>query len=326
MQRRHFMRTLAGVAMSPILCNIAQANSNTVKVIVFPGAQNLSMWVALEKGFFKSKGLDVELTYTMNSIELRDGLAGGKFDIAHSAVDNSVAIVDYKEQESVILMGGDSSLNELFYQPELKSLQDIRGKTLVVDAPNTAYALQVKKALALAGIPDTDYKLNPVGRTALRLEAMKNSKENAAAPLNPPFSIQAKQAGLKSMGKLVDLVGPYQGQGMFAMRPWLSQNADIVERYIAAWILAVRWSLNPANKAEALEILSKNMKLDKEIIEQSYQLLVTPGFGLDKDAQFSQKGFDNLLSIRTEFGKGRPLDEKKLVDLSFYERAFKSLK
>ena len=161
MQRRHFMTTLASVAMSPILSNIALANSNTVKVIVFPGAQNLSMWVALEKGFFKSKGLDVELTYTMNSIELRDGLAGGKFDIAHSAVDNSVAIVDYKEQESVILMGGDSSLNELFYQPELKSLQDIRGKTLVVDAPNTAYALQVKKALALAGIPDTEYKLNP---------------------------------------------------------------------------------------------------------------------------------------------------------------------
>ena len=112
---------------------------------------------------------------------------------------------------------------------------------------------------------------------------------------------------------------------MFAMRPWITQHKEIVERYIAAWILAVRWSLNPANKNEALEILTKNMKLDREIIEQSYQLLVTPGFGLDKDAQFSQKGFDNLLSIRTEFGKGRPLDEKKLVDLSFYERALKSL-
>ena len=155
MQRRQFMTTLAGVALTPMLSDIALANTNTVKVIVFPGAQNLSMWVALEKGFFKSKGVDVDLTYTMNSIELRDGLASGKFDIAHSAVDNSVAIVDYKEQESVILMGGDSSLNELFFQPELKTLQDIRGKVLVVDAPNTAYALQVKKALALAGIPDT---------------------------------------------------------------------------------------------------------------------------------------------------------------------------
>jgi hypothetical protein len=67
------------------------------------------------------------------------------------------------------------------------------------------------------------------------------------------------------------------------------------------------------------------MKLDPVIIQQSYQALVTPGFGLDKDAQFSQKGFDNLLSIRTQFGKGRPLDEKKLVDLSYYERALKSL-
>jgi ABC-type nitrate/sulfonate/bicarbonate transport system substrate-binding protein len=325
MQRRQFMTVVAGGALFPIFQSTAIANSNVLKVIVFPGAQNLSMWVALEKGFFKSKDLEVQLTYTMNSTELRDGLASGKFDIAHSAVDNSVAIVDYKEQESVILMGGDSSLNELFYQPELKILQDIRGKILVVDAPNTAYALQVKKALALAGIPDTEYKLNPVGRTALRLEAMQNNKENAAAPLNPPFSIQAKQAGLKSMGKLVDLVGPYQGQGMFAMRPWINQNASLIERYISAWILAVRWALNPANKNEAIAILAKNLKLDPIIIEQSYQMLVTPGFGLDQDAQFSQKGFDNLLSIRTEFGKGRPLDEKKLVDLSYYERARKSL-
>ena len=154
---------------------------------------------------------------------------------------------------------------------------------------------------------------------------MQQSKDNAAAPLNPPFSIQAKQAGLKSMGKLVDLVGPYQGQGMFAMRPWINEHQDVIEKYISAWIMAVRWSLNPSNKNEAIEILSKNMKLDAQIIEQSYQLLVTPGFGLDKDAQFSQKGFDNLLSIRTEFGKGRPLDEKKLVDLKYYERALKSL-
>jgi ABC-type nitrate/sulfonate/bicarbonate transport system substrate-binding protein len=325
MFRRQFIGSSVAMLVAQSFGRSVFAASDTMKVIVFPGAQNLSMWAALEKGFFQSKGLDVQLTYTMNSIELRDGLSEGKFDIAHSAVDNSVAIVDYKEKESVILMGGDSSLNELFVQPELNSMQDIRGKTLVVDAPNTAYALQVKKALALAGISENDYKLNPVGRTALRLEAMKQSKENAAAPLNPPFSIQAKQAGFKSLGKLVDFVGPYQGQGMFAMRPWIANHQSVVERYIAAWILAVRWSLDPKNKDEAIGLLTKNMKLDSAIIQESYQALVTPGFGLDKDAQFSQKGFDNLLSIRTQFGKGRPLDEKKLVDLSYYERALKSL-
>ncbi len=325
MLRRQFIGNSLAMLIAQAFGRSVFAASNTLKVIVFPGAQNLSMWVALEKGFFQSKGLDVQLTYTMNSIELRDGLSEGKFDIAHSAVDNSVAIVDYKEKESVILMGGDSSLNELFVQPELNSLQDIRGKILVVDAPNTAYALQVKKALALAGVSETEYKLNPVGRTALRLEAMKQSKDNAAAPLNPPFSIQAKQAGLKSLGKLVDFVGPYQGQGMFAMRPWIADHQSVIERYIAAWILAVRWALDPKNKDEAISILTKNMKLDPVIVQESYQALVTPGFGLDKDAQFSQKGFDNLLSIRTQFGKGRPLEEKKLVDLSYYERALKSL-
>ena len=39
---------------------------------------------------------------------------------------------------------------------------DLRGRTLVVDAPDTAYALQLKKILAQHGLKEGDYKINPV--------------------------------------------------------------------------------------------------------------------------------------------------------------------
>ena len=51
-------------------------------------------------------------------------------------------MVEMAKHDVVIVTGGDSSMNEFFVQPDVRSLADLRGRTLIVDAPNTAYALQ----------------------------------------------------------------------------------------------------------------------------------------------------------------------------------------
>ena len=50
----------------------------------------------------------------------------------------------------------------------------------MVDATNTAYALQVKKILLQHGLKDgVDYTLNPVGNGSRRLKALLENKSNA---------------------------------------------------------------------------------------------------------------------------------------------------
>lgn len=66
--------------------------------------------------------------------------------------------------------------------------------------------------------------------------------------LNPPFSVDAGAAGLKSMGRAVDLLGPYQAQGTFVLRKWAQANGQTLERYIAGFIEGTRWVLDPANR------------------------------------------------------------------------------
>ena len=78
-------------------------------------------------------------------------------------------------------MGGDSSMNELFVQGNINSLADLRGKIVIVDAPNTAYALQAKKILKNAGLKESDYVVKPIGGTMLRL------KEEPPEPLFSKF-------------------------------------------------------------------------------------------------------------------------------------------
>jgi ABC-type nitrate/sulfonate/bicarbonate transport system substrate-binding protein len=114
MLRKFFFKI--GFVLAFILPVLGQAQTmEALNITVFPGAQNLPLWVATEKGFFREQGLDLNVTLTMNSEDLRNGLINGKFQIAHSAVDNSVAIVVQTGNPSVIM--GDSSMNELFVHP-----------------------------------------------------------------------------------------------------------------------------------------------------------------------------------------------------------------
>ena len=114
----------------------SRSDSNKLTVIVFPGVQNLPMFAAQAKGFYAKRGLDVEIKFTPNSDELRNGLAEGRYQIAHSAVDNAFALKDKANVDIAVVLGGDNSLNRLFVQPEIQSLADIKGKT-VASTPST---------------------------------------------------------------------------------------------------------------------------------------------------------------------------------------------
>src|SRR6476661_6963009 len=154
----------------------------SVKVKMFPGAQALPALAAASQGIFQRHGLKVEILFTSNSDEQRAGLAKGEFEIAQAAVDNAVAMVELAKEDVVIVTGGDSSMNEFIVQPDVRSFKDLKGHTLLVDALNTAYALQLKKILLMNGLKDgVDYKLNPIGGTAIRLRGLKENKEYKGA-------------------------------------------------------------------------------------------------------------------------------------------------
>src|SRR3989440_7561693 len=224
--RRNLM--LGALACAAMFGTMSAAPAQThLKVMVFPGLSNFSIFAAEHKNLFAKHGLAVEFLNTPNSDVLRNGLAKDDHQIAHAAVDNAVAMVELAKADVAIVTGGDNGFNLIFVQPEINAYADLRGKTVVVDAPNTAYALLLYKALKDAGLNKGDYAIKPVGGTTARLEAMTKDKANAAAAvLNPPFTFRASEAGLKDMGTATKAVGPYQSDGAFVMREWAKANSD----------------------------------------------------------------------------------------------------
>ena len=302
----------------------AQAADPTVlQVNAFPNAKALPLHAGIAKGIFEKRGMRLELELTEGATAQRQGFAAGKYQIVHSAIDNAVFNIEVGKLDNVVLSGGDQGMNEFFVQGDVKTFTDLRGRILVVDATNTAYALQLKKILAQHGLKEGDYTIKPVGAGVFRLKAMMEDKTNAGGILNLPFTVQAELAGMRSLGRTTDLLGPYQGAGAYAMRAWAEKNRPLLERYLAAYIEALRWALDPKNRTEAVAMLVSNLKLPPDIAERTYALLSEPNFGFAPDARLNLEGFRNMLALRAEVeqpGATLPPPERYL-DLGYYERA-----
>ena len=303
----------------------ACADTMLLRLDMFQGPQDLAVFVALEQGFYAKRGLAVEVSFTPNSQALRDGMASGSFEIASSGIDNAVYMVDGGKADVVVVAGGDDAMNELVARPEIQRYQDLRGKIVLVDAPNTAFAFQLYKMLDLNGVKRGDYTVVSKGGTPQRLAALQEDSANAASMLNLPWSILAEKAGLHSLGNAVKTIGPYQGTSMWVRRDWAEAHADALVKYLQATIEGLRWARRPSSREAAASILARHLKIEPDLAAEAIERAFAPGQGLAVDARLDLEAFRNTLKLRAEMEGGTPPSPEKYLDLSYYERALKGL-
>ncbi|HKC32051.1 MAG TPA: ABC transporter substrate-binding protein, partial [Xanthobacteraceae bacterium] len=101
----------------------ATAQEARLRVNIFAGPQNVGLLAAQEKGFFAKRGLSVEIQITPGSRAQRDGLINGSYEIAQSAVDNAVALVEHEKADVIIVAGGSNGMLELVVRPEINSYE-----------------------------------------------------------------------------------------------------------------------------------------------------------------------------------------------------------
>ena len=295
-----------------------------LRVSIFNTSSNLPQFAALELGFYKAWGLEVELLPTPNSDAQRLALAEGRIDVAHAAVDNAVAMVE-SGADVQIVCGGDAGMNELMVRSEINSFEDLRGKLLAVDAPNTAYALVAKKILKNKGLLEgRDYQVKLAGGTGPRSQAMVADTSLAVGMVNPPFSFMVLSRGLKSLGSQFVLLGPYQATGAFVLRRWAEQNSEALVHYLAATMEGYRVVMDARQKDAMLALLVRRFGLSQEHAQASYTSLNTAGSGLAADAELNRAGFAAVLAIRAEmegmWGGTAPSADRYL-NLDYYTRA-----
>lgn len=280
-----------------------------VTVNVFPGGFNWPIYVGQNKGFFGKHGIAVELQGTPDSVTQMTGFSLGRFDIAMTAVDNIVAYVEGQGQapigpqpEFFAFMGVDSGFLSLVASPGIKTIQDLRGKTVSVDAMTTGYAFVLYDILRRNGLErDKDYELVSAGGMVQRWNGLREGRHHATL-LSAPYNLIAGNAGFRQLVRATDVIGPYQGNVAAARRSWAANNADKIVGYIRAYRDSVAWLYEPSNRAEAIDILCQHLpQMPHEIAAASYLELLDPAHGFFKTCELDKAGLQCVLALRERY-------------------------
>jgi ABC-type nitrate/sulfonate/bicarbonate transport system substrate-binding protein len=277
------LSVLALTALAGAAAQAAAQNLEPVSVIVFPGGFNWPIWVAQKMGYFAEGGIEVRLTPTPNSAFQLVNLIEGKFDIGVTAIDNVIAYMEGQGEASVakqpdlfVFMGGDNGLLSLAVLPEIKTYQDLKGKTLSVDAMTTGYAFVLFDLLKRYGLKMGDYNVVKAGGVLERWEGLKERRFDGTM-LIAPFDILARANGLNILQYAMDVYGQYQGISGATRRSWAAENPKKLGAYISGYRRGLRWLFDPENKEEAIAILRENLpQLSEGLARQSYDVLVSP--------------------------------------------------
>jgi ABC-type nitrate/sulfonate/bicarbonate transport system substrate-binding protein len=303
-----------------------------VTVNVFPGGFNWGIYVGQDKQFFEAQGISVDVMATPNSICQMTDLADGKCDIAMTAVDNIVAYSEGQGEASIgpqpdffAFMGSDSGFLNLVAQPSIRKITDLAGCTVSVDAFTTGYAFVLYEILRRNGLDKDsgDYKVVSAGGMVQRWKALSEGKQDATL-LSAPYNIMAQEAWFISLGRAVDILGTYQGNVAAARKGWAKQNSEQIVAFIRAYRDSIAWLYKPTNRAEAIEILRRNLpNFSPKVAEAAYRELLDPQYGFFKNCDINIAGVQNVLALRkSNFPHaGNLSDPAKYCNFSFAEMA-----
>lgn len=303
--------------------------------------RSLPMLAAEEKGFYASHGIDLEFGQVSSSTQQFEFLSDGRYDVVQTSPDNTA---NYRLNGSNPIgrrvdaqgfLGMDyGMLLVVVAQADIHSVEELRGRTISVDAPASGFAYVMYKILANHGLEvGEDFDVVSTGGVYDRYVAMVDEKADFAATLmSGGFETRAAAAGFNLLDSVHDLYESYLGVWGAARRQWLEDNTDLVVDFVRAYREATAWVFDPANRHECLEMLRRAPNTSLELAEKLYEIQLRPGVGNVPDGGIDPEGVRNVLALRAEFDgfeEAQDLDAlvgsgTDLFDLSYLRRASES--
>jgi len=305
-------------------------SAQTLKVIVFPGGFNLPIWSGLAQGYFAVEGLEIDLHLTTSSKEQLAGMIHGDYDIGMTGIDNVVAYMEGQGEAEIrtapdlfTFMGGDDAFLSLVTVGEVKTFDDLRGRTLSVDAMTTGFAFVLREIVEKAGLSESDVDYESVGGVMQRWDALK-AGEQAGTLLLTPFDVIGEAIGLNVLARGRDHLPAYQGVVGATRRSWAAENGEALTGYIRAYRKALAWLFDPANRTAAEATLVERVpNMSPEVAAKACDIFLDPKTGFEPTAAIDWPGIDVVLKLRSKYGEPQKTltDAKKYVDLTWYEKA-----
>ena len=241
------------------------------------GGDPLPIWIAKEQGLFERYGIDPDLTYIGGSTRIVEAIIAGEIRLAQ--VGGAAVVNASLGGADVVLIGSlvPVFVASLFSQPEITSVQELRGKSIAVTAIGTTTDFAGRTVLKRAGLePLRDVAVIQSGGVPETFSALLSGGVQAGVMV-PPVTLQARAAGLR---ELVDLAAEgirFEQAPLATTRRFVQEAPDVVRGYLRAVVEGI--ALAKRDRPLAKRVLSQYTKNEDEaVLEETYRLFVEDAF------------------------------------------------
>ena len=223
----------------------------------------IPLWIAKEAGLFEKYGLHVNLIVIAAGNAAIGALAGGDVEIL--GAPGTTTVVSAAKGLPFVIIGTFGPADwQLAAHPSIRSIQELRGKTVGISRPGTTIEFATKRALIKLGFtPGKDVNVLATGLAESNKRVMVMYQGKIDATLVSPdnlFEAETKGMKLSILANLKELGIYTSASDLSAKRDFLKNQRQRARAFLMAYCEAI-W-LGKANKGVALASFRKQMRED----------------------------------------------------------------
>ena len=317
---RSFCRRLVGalaVLAVGFAAHLTHAASSPTKVSIHIPSKSLSImpyYFGKDKGFFAAEQIEPQLVMMAPPIAIA-ALVAGELDFSSTTGAATSAIMRGLPLRRVFYVQQDP-VHVLLAQPEIKSIQDLVGKSVGVTALTDAVGMSANVMLRASGIEAGRVTLLAMQVTDNAIKSL-TTKRIAATLLAPPYVEELEAKGYVKLAE-ARTYAPLSFIGLVTAIDTMKKHPQKVYGMIAALHRTMSYILNPANRSEVVQYVSTYHKIDLQLAEKA---LAAQMLGYSKDGTKPRAAVEKEIEIyRDSLKIAKTFTPDDLEDLSFLRK------
>jgi NitT/TauT family transport system substrate-binding protein len=298
---------MLGLAISLSACSSSQVKNDALTHIRLPlgyiaNIQFAPLYTAIEKGYFKDAGIEIEFDYSFETDgvklvgagELPFAVVSGEQVLLARAQGVPVTYVAAWYQQYPISVVAKSDAG-------IVSPQDLKGRKIGLPGLFGANYVGLQALLFSAGLRESDVQLEAVGFNQVEVLAADQQEVVVGYAANEPIQLRAQGFDVTEL-RVADYV-QLASNGILASEKVIVENPKLVSAFVEAFLKGLKYTIENPDEAYAMSttyipnFADLDQTVQKEILATSIEMWKAEHLGYS-----DPKAWENMQNVLLEMG------------------------
>ncbi len=196
------------------------------------------LYVAIENGYFKENGLNIDLILTSGADKVAAAVLSNDVEVGFAGPESAIYVYNAKEEDYLVTFSGLTKRDGQFIvsRTDIKdfSLEDLKGKEILAGRTGGMPLLNFQNALKNENINEKEININ----TSVEFAALSGSFIAGEGDFVNLFEPNATKIVNEGLGYIVGNIGTYSGEvpytAFYARKSYLNNNKETLKNFTKA--------------------------------------------------------------------------------------------